>query len=532
MKKLMFLFFCVACLGSCKQTYDNIADFVTEETIYPGRFDTIIGRIGLERVELDLLKAGRLPASQIKLGKAKNTVVEYDGKTLVWDSVCSWVNVTGLTQPKMYRFTVYTTDEYDNKSVPQEIALKPYFSSDFEYLLMASPRISASPWAFELKWPQPSSVLLEYVNLTYKYTDKDDHEITGECEKNPVIQMGNLDPGHEYSIEIRYTVVPKADNEVILDTTFLVNTYQLNTPTAEAYQKNLASREVNTNSYSWANGSLTINWKAVADEFMQYTTVRYFENNVEKEITVPNNDNATILPGFKLGTTLQIKSNYEVVGLAGTYIDSFDKEFDPFIDIDRTAWRCIYTSVAPATDGYPGTTFPAGDWTPEEVSEIRASAHINGSAPATFLSMAKPTKSVNGSVNNGAYQMPMIFILDMQAGYRFNYLRMNGRIPPDNGQGLKVWAMQVSGSNNYQGPMNKYENPTADSATEDATSWANVGGVVQFARPIPDVTPNMMIPLSNYRYVKIEYKEFDMANNSACQMSEFYLGITSSMYAD
>ena len=203
MKKLIFFIILAACLVSCGQTFDNIKDFATEETVYPGRFDTIVGNIGFERIELDLLKAGRLPAKEINLGKAKNTVVEYDGKSIVFDSVCSWVSIKGLTQQKLYRFSAYTTDQFGNKSVPQEIALIPFTSSDMENLSVATPRVIASPWAVSLTWNNLSSVLLNYIDMTYQWTDKDGKVITGTCKEDPKISMSNLDAGKEASIDIR-----------------------------------------------------------------------------------------------------------------------------------------------------------------------------------------------------------------------------------------------------------------------------------------------------------------------------------------
>lgn len=104
----------------CKGMYDNLEKYAKED-IYPAKYDTIIGQVGYERVEIDLLKAGRIPSSKIYMGKAKKTVVEYDDKRIVIDSVVSWVNITGLTVSKLYRFKVYTEDEYGNRSVPLSI---------------------------------------------------------------------------------------------------------------------------------------------------------------------------------------------------------------------------------------------------------------------------------------------------------------------------------------------------------------------------------------------------------------------------
>ena len=77
-------------VASCDDIYDNIKEYSLEEKVYPAKFDTIFASIGFNRVELDLNKAGRIPASQIKLGKAKKTVVTWDdGKAcLEIDSIC------------------------------------------------------------------------------------------------------------------------------------------------------------------------------------------------------------------------------------------------------------------------------------------------------------------------------------------------------------------------------------------------------------------------------------------------------------
>src|SRR5690606_16990893 len=120
-------------LSACSGMYDSLEEY-SGEVVYPAKYDTIVGRIGYERVEIDLMKAGRIPSNRIKLGKAKKTVVEYDDQRIVIDSLVSWVNLTGLTQPKLYRFQVYTIDEFDNKSVPHEIALIPYTAGDIEAL--------------------------------------------------------------------------------------------------------------------------------------------------------------------------------------------------------------------------------------------------------------------------------------------------------------------------------------------------------------------------------------------------------------
>ncbi len=221
----------VILLGSCDGMYDSLDDY-SGEVVYPAKYDTIVGHIGYERVEIDLMKAGRIPTDKIKLGKAKKTVVEYDDQRIVIDSLVSWVNITGLTQPKLYRFQVYTIDEFDNKSVPHEIALIPYTSADVAALAISSPRVLTSPSSAVVDWPNGlSSVLLNYKSLSFSYTDKDGMEHTGEREADSRFFIPNLPSGEPVTVNITYNVVPKINNVPILDSILLTKELVINMPT-------------------------------------------------------------------------------------------------------------------------------------------------------------------------------------------------------------------------------------------------------------------------------------------------------------
>ena len=126
-------------MWSCEDMYEK-QELYEGEVVYPAKYDTVVGHIGFERVEIDLMSAGRIPSSQIKLGKAKKTKITYDDQEIVIDSLVSWVNITGLTQSKLYRFNITTVDEYGNESVPQEIALIPFTSSDLAGFAVSPPR--------------------------------------------------------------------------------------------------------------------------------------------------------------------------------------------------------------------------------------------------------------------------------------------------------------------------------------------------------------------------------------------------------
>ncbi|GGH08956.1 hypothetical protein GCM10011418_06680 [Sphingobacterium alkalisoli] len=217
---------------ACKGMYDNVEPY-SAEVIYPAKYDTISAKIGFERVELDLMKAGRIPSSQISMGKSTKTVIEYDGKQVVIDSLVSWINVPDLKQSKLYRIKVYTVDQYDNQSVPQEIAVIPFTSGDLDNLVVASPRVLTSPNAAVIDWPSAlSSILLEYRSVDYEYTDKDGKKITGNKGANPRIFAANLNAGEQFNIQLSYNVIPKVNGTTILDSLKIETSLNINMPTS------------------------------------------------------------------------------------------------------------------------------------------------------------------------------------------------------------------------------------------------------------------------------------------------------------
>ena len=218
-------------LSSCEDIYDKQAEF-EGEVVYPAKYDTIIGLIGFERVELDLLKAGRIPSDQINLGKARQTRVEYDEEVITIESLVSYVNITGLEQSKLYRFKVYTIDEFGNESVPQEIALIPFTQEGLNSLAVSPPRILTSPSAAIVEWPSGiSSVLMTYTGMDFSYTDKDGVLREGTVGENPRFFIGNVAAGQPVTVDVNYHVVPKVNQEEILDTVTISDQLIINMPT-------------------------------------------------------------------------------------------------------------------------------------------------------------------------------------------------------------------------------------------------------------------------------------------------------------
>jgi hypothetical protein len=311
-----------------KDIYDNIKDFSVAEIIYPAHFDTIYGQVGLNYVEIDLCKAGRVPAAKMNLGKAVRTIIEYTGHDpIVIDSLCSWVKITGLTQPNLYRFIIYTTDEFDDRSTPVEIALTPYTDEDLAVLSVAPPRVTSSPWAATLTWPSASSVLYDCYGFTFSYTDKDNNLITGKSDvSNTLAYVENLEPGLPDTIYMTFTIVPKVNNVVILDTIVIERNIILYMPTTEDYQKKLKNREIQ--SMLIAGGKMKIRWGEVDETTLKYTTLKYMdysndpENPVEKTLVIENTEMVTEIEGMRYGIPYTLTSTYEPIGAAGTLIDA------------------------------------------------------------------------------------------------------------------------------------------------------------------------------------------------------------------
>jgi hypothetical protein len=299
-------------LLSCSGMYDNVEEY-SGEVIYPGKFDTVYGKIGFERVEIDLMQAGRIPASKMKLGKATRTIVEYDGVPHPIDSLCSWINITGLTTSKLYRFVIYTVDQSGNKSVPQEIALIPYTAQDRDLIAVSSPRISSSPSAAIVDWPNGlNSVVMDYCSLTYEYEDRDGRKTGGIPEGiSPRFYLGNLEAGAQVPVSVTYRVVPiLSDGETrLLDTINITRDIVLNMPTAET------SFSPSEETVLRANGVTTFTSAAVASirklvfpiHISSIQDIFYFSNLEELDLTGEGLDN--VMPKFTLsgdGRTYEI----------------------------------------------------------------------------------------------------------------------------------------------------------------------------------------------------------------------------------
>ncbi|MDR0724992.1 MAG: DUF4998 domain-containing protein, partial [Prevotellaceae bacterium] len=224
MKKIfciIYAAFFLAFFSCSKDIFDNIKDHAAEEAVYVGKFDKAEAFVGINRLEIDLMNAGRIPQSQINIGKAVQTVYEYDGKTYTCEGVQSWLNITGLTEPKLYRIKVYNVDEYGNKSIPVEVAAIPYTAVDLDALTVPIPQKLLAPTSVQFNWANGlSSNFFDFYEMEYSYTDNGVLH-TGKSTDNNSILLLNLVNGSAGTVYLKLKVVPKQNNVPILDTVYL-----------------------------------------------------------------------------------------------------------------------------------------------------------------------------------------------------------------------------------------------------------------------------------------------------------------------
>ena len=156
------------------------------------------------------------------MGKETRTIIEYDTVSLRFDSLFSWINITGLSQPKLYRFKIYTADDsFTDRSTPLEIAIAPYTSFDKDALAVPTPSMTTKSDFLVVGWNGGlTSEIMEFRGLTYSYTDKNGTPVTNTKWWNPEFYLTGLEKGKETAVNVRYWVIPKLDGQNILDSLY------------------------------------------------------------------------------------------------------------------------------------------------------------------------------------------------------------------------------------------------------------------------------------------------------------------------
>jgi hypothetical protein len=312
----------VSALYSCSGQYDNIEQYATDETIYVGKYDDMPEvKIGHNRVEIDLMPyLGRVASDDIYLGKAKKTVVEYDEsdgpRRIVFDSVCSWVNITGLTFPRTYIFRIYTEDEYGNKSIAIEALGRPFTDDDLAGFSFPLPYVIPTPSTMEFKWTAESGIsssLFQFAELIHWYVDRSNDTIEGKLTstQTPRFSITNLLPSDNIPIHVICKLIPLMESGPILDTVTMEREFYAKTVSVAEYlnsrtMRPIASALINPDNLSEA----TITWGGESDHLV-WTEICYAQSDGTYDtIHVSNSSSATLCTDIKRGEKIRIRCAY------------------------------------------------------------------------------------------------------------------------------------------------------------------------------------------------------------------------------
>lgn len=107
---LLFLF------TSCDKMEDNYAQYLAKEKIYPPKVMNLVAYEGLREVSL----TWDIPSGDL----AKKILVDYGDDSLLIETMVDSVHIGDL-EIKGYNVSVYTLDEYNNRSVPESTTIFP-----------------------------------------------------------------------------------------------------------------------------------------------------------------------------------------------------------------------------------------------------------------------------------------------------------------------------------------------------------------------------------------------------------------------
>ena len=105
-------------LSSCTKSIETYDEF-SGRIRYSSKISNLEGQIGIEKVVLNWINPEDKIAKKIRIEYGDNLFIETE-------SMVSTYTIKDLTSGGGYKFTVYTVDEYGNKSIGSDIFLVPY----------------------------------------------------------------------------------------------------------------------------------------------------------------------------------------------------------------------------------------------------------------------------------------------------------------------------------------------------------------------------------------------------------------------
>jgi hypothetical protein len=431
MKRIIYIFTLVAALAlcSCAGQYDNIDKFTTEETIYVGKYtDAPYIRIGYQRVEIELLglEVGRISPDNIYLGKAKKTVIEYEEGDVMFrqtiDSVCSWVNITGLTTPKTYIFKIYAEDANGNRSVPVEVLGKPFTDADLAGLPFPTPYIIPTPSSIDFRWiddSELSTALFRYAGLSYSYTTHNGpYSGTLRARETPRFEITGLYINETVKVNVSCRIIPMLNSKQIIDTVTMHKDFTITTVTKEEY---LATRPLLPITSAMIDpddptkGKIKYGVGSNVDTYLEWSQIRYYNTSGEWVVSkmISNNDPADSIECYNIahGVKIQVNCAYTAERL-------------------ETGWRDVVPFMSEIKDRKNWVVLPRNGYHPWD--DTHGSEDSNGiNWPAGY-----PMRILDNDYGGGWHSsiaagvsFPQILIIDMKESKKVAKVELYGGNP-------------------------------------------------------------------------------------------------------
>ena len=115
-KKFFSGLFLLAALGACEKMEDNYNQYLENVPFFPPKVLNLDADEGLKEVSL----FWENPEGDI----AKKILIDYEDDSLLFESMVDSAHLDSL-EIKGYTISVYTLDEYNNRSVPETITVFP-----------------------------------------------------------------------------------------------------------------------------------------------------------------------------------------------------------------------------------------------------------------------------------------------------------------------------------------------------------------------------------------------------------------------
>lgn len=206
-------------LSSCTKSIETYDEF-SGRIRYSSKISNLEGQIGIEKVVLNWINPEDKIAKKIRIEYGDNLFIETE-------SMVSTYTIKDLTSGGGYKFTVYTVDEYGNKSIGSDIFLVPYnklyVDSFIDGVTTTKPTSQVEDDNLIVKWDNLlGNAFLRYtgvIDFSYTYNNE---TISGRLDNGNIDKeiISISDVSEPVSIDLEYTMYyyPIINNTLIMDT--------------------------------------------------------------------------------------------------------------------------------------------------------------------------------------------------------------------------------------------------------------------------------------------------------------------------